>query len=189
VELVIAIVGFILAALVGEQAIASAPAIARWIVQRAVLRLPEGMRERYSEERLRVVEDVPGPLLKLWSAVGVLISTGALIRHRAGKELVAESSGGRRAKKRETPKIFVSLSHGTYNYFRIHAALEARHQRALHKREREWRRMMRRGMYHGFIVGAAMTAIVMATAGAQVVFKGLSRFESFPPFETLLRFF
>jgi hypothetical protein len=91
-EFIVGILGGVLAALLGAQAIASAPAIARWTVRRAVVRLPEELQDRYSEEWLRVVEDVPGPLLKLWTALGYVLATGSLVRLRVGKAVVVAQS-------------------------------------------------------------------------------------------------
>jgi hypothetical protein len=85
-----AIVLAALGAMAGAQANASAPAVARWIVRRAVLRLPPELRERYTEQWLADLQDIPGPLAKLWTAVGFVVSTGALGREHAGKQLVAE---------------------------------------------------------------------------------------------------
>ena len=72
--LLIAVVG----ALLGRQAVDSAPSFARWLVNFGVRRLPEHLRERYREEWLRVIEDVPGPLLKVWTALGFVVSVRSL---------------------------------------------------------------------------------------------------------------
>src|SRR5262245_58577161 len=95
-ELMLSIVGAlglaILGALLGAQANGSARSIARWIVRLRVRRLPESLRERYQEEWAAVIEDVQGPLLKITTALGLLVGVGAVVREHTGRKLAAQKS-------------------------------------------------------------------------------------------------
>ena len=53
------------------------------------------MRERYSEEWLQVVDDIAGPLLKLWTALGFTVAAGPLVRERVDKASMRETGFGR----------------------------------------------------------------------------------------------
>lgn len=46
------------------------PTIARRIIDRAVMRLPDEIRERYREEWYAHMDDCPGRVSKLWHAIG-----------------------------------------------------------------------------------------------------------------------
>lgn len=54
------------------------PYLAKWIVDRAVVHLPEGTRERYQEEWRSHLDELPGRLSKLWHATGCLRASAAL---------------------------------------------------------------------------------------------------------------
>ena len=60
--------------LIRDQAKASTPRIAEWLLKRAVGRLPELLRERLNEEWAAMLDETAGPLAKLWCAFGFLIS-------------------------------------------------------------------------------------------------------------------
>ncbi|MGF1620359.1 MAG: hypothetical protein ACFCUR_07070 [Rhodomicrobiaceae bacterium] len=69
------VVGAVLLDLIRDQAKASTPWLADWLRQQAVKRLPESMREQADEEWRAWLEETPGPLAKLWHAIGFLIFT------------------------------------------------------------------------------------------------------------------
>lgn len=75
-----AILATIVGALLAEQAKASSPGIAKWIVMRAVRRVPVELRERLEEEWLAVIEGTPGPVAKIWIAVGFRWSVAQIVR-------------------------------------------------------------------------------------------------------------
>jgi hypothetical protein len=60
--------------MIRDEAKASTPRLAEWLRQRAVNRLPLPLQERLGEEWAAVLADMPGPISKLWCAVGFLIS-------------------------------------------------------------------------------------------------------------------
>jgi hypothetical protein len=74
----VTLVGIVLGAValdsIREQAKASTPWLVDWLRRQAVKRLPEQMREDVAEEWAAWLEETPGPLAKLWCALGFLIS-------------------------------------------------------------------------------------------------------------------
>lgn len=91
-----AVLTMIVGALLAEQAKASAPLIAKWIVLRAVSKAPQELQARLEEEWLAVVQDTAGPLHKIWIAVGFRWSVAALIREAIPvPEASTRSSSGR----------------------------------------------------------------------------------------------
>jgi hypothetical protein len=55
---------------------AHAEPMARWIIGRAVERLPTDDRDRFREEWLAHLDETPGTLRKLWHAVGCHLGAG-----------------------------------------------------------------------------------------------------------------
>jgi hypothetical protein len=54
------------------------PLLARWLVLRAIVRLPQSERDRYREEWLSHLAECPGKLTGLYHAFGCLRASGAL---------------------------------------------------------------------------------------------------------------
>jgi hypothetical protein len=82
-EFVATVVGLALAWVIGtlitEQTKVSTPIVASWIARRAARRLPQDLRVELEEEWLAVLENTPGPLLKLKTAVGFYCAIGRLL--------------------------------------------------------------------------------------------------------------
>ncbi len=90
------VVVFIVLALFSDQVKASAPLIARRIVRIACYFLPAHLRERYEEEWLSNIDELPGGLWKLVTAFGCSIAVvpiarrSSILHESQEKRLVAE---------------------------------------------------------------------------------------------------
>lgn len=69
-ELLTAIIGGIFVSLIAAEIIANVPRISKWLIQGAVLRLPDHTRDRYREEWLAHLDEIPGTFGKLRHASG-----------------------------------------------------------------------------------------------------------------------
>jgi hypothetical protein len=79
INFILSVLGIVIAALIADQANTSAPYVARWLTRFAAGRLPEGLRARYEEEWTGVLNDVPGGLWKLWTAIGFVCAAIPLL--------------------------------------------------------------------------------------------------------------
>ena len=85
--------GSILGNIIASEIYDTAPAAARWLIQRAVARLPEDERNRYQEEWLSHINEYSGNLTKIYHAIGMnwaavtirTNSTKGVERAKAGK--------------------------------------------------------------------------------------------------------
>jgi hypothetical protein len=76
--LVGSIIGPIMGNMIASELYDCAPSIARWLLKKAVARLPEQQRQRYHEEWHAHLEECPGKLGKLWHAFGCAYSSSKL---------------------------------------------------------------------------------------------------------------
>ena len=90
-ELLIGLVLAVLAALIVEEIHANSTSVARWLILRAVRRLPEQERERFHEEWTAHLNDAETVFRKLWHAIGCVCAAlriATAIRRRRRDPLV-----------------------------------------------------------------------------------------------------
>jgi two-component sensor histidine kinase len=117
----------VISGIVTAELIAHAEPIARWIISKAVERLPPDNRDRFREEWLAHLDETPGTLRKLWHATGCYLGAAkvgeVLARQTERDELdssiltMTEISDGERAQKLEM--LVRELNHRVKNILAI----------------------------------------------------------------------
>jgi hypothetical protein len=87
------VVSAIIVGIITAEVIAHAPSLARWLIRRSVLKLPEVDRERHLEEWLAHAEELPGNLTKIFHGMDCYCRVARRIaqqRNEPNVELVAQ---------------------------------------------------------------------------------------------------
>lgn len=79
-ELLIAIIAAITLGFFQLEAEGCCTAISRWLIRRAAKVLPEEMQDWFIEENYAIIDDIKGPISKLWNGIGMYVSGHKLKR-------------------------------------------------------------------------------------------------------------
>jgi len=90
ITVVITVVLGIVCSLAAAEFYANGPRIAKWLISRAVLRLPDNARDRYQEEWEAHSAELPGSMAKLQHALGCRFRASAVARALAGPKALGE---------------------------------------------------------------------------------------------------
>jgi len=104
------LVGVVSGIVTGELS-AHAEPMARWIISKAVARLPADDRERFREEWLAHLEEVPGAVGKLWHATGCYLGAA-----KVGLALGREHGQNRAAHARYLRQRGIYLVHTDWDH-------------------------------------------------------------------------
>jgi hypothetical protein len=69
---ILSVVAAALSRVLSDECKAWMPSLAKWLIRRAVAWLPEDQRERYAEEWLSHINEIPGDISKIVAAMGFI---------------------------------------------------------------------------------------------------------------------